>query len=236
MHWINGKWWIYFTADNGSNNNHRVFVLEGRSTEPIGGFNFRGVWRTDGWAIDPTIFTGKDGQLYALWSGWPGASDGQQNLYISRMRDPATLIGARVKLTSPTEAWERSALPVCEGPEVLTHNGMTFVVYSASGSWTADYCLGLLVNRDGNYLNPNSWQKESKPVLSRTDRVWGVGHCCFLSTKQTGDLLFYHAKTKPVNGWGDRNVRVQPFRWRNDGLPDFGRPIAPELPVAIFAP
>lgn len=236
MHRLHGKWWLFFAADYGNNEEHRIFALESQTDEPLDGFVLRGEWKTGGWAIDPTVLTGADGALYALWSGWPGESDGQQNLYISRMKDPATLAGPRVALTTPTEAWERVALPVCEGPEVLRRGGETFVVYSASGSWTPDYCLGLLVNRDGDYMNPASWKKEAKPVLARTDEVWGVGHCCFLSSPQTGDLIFYHAKTRRDNGWGDRNVRVQPFTWRKDGLPEFGKPVRPGLPIAIIAP
>lgn len=235
MHWLQGKWWIFFAADDGNNDHHRIFALESETSEPTGGFRMRGEWQTDGWAIDPTVFTGEDGALYALWSGWPGQSDGEQNIYISRMSDPATLIGSRVRLTAPTESWERVALPVCEGPEVIRRGKQTFLVYSASGSWTADYCLGLLANRDGDYMNPASWEKQPKPVLAKTDKVWGVGHCAFLSSPQTGDLIFYHAKTQQANGWVDRNVRVQPFKWRADGLPDFGKPVNPGLPVAIFA-
>jgi GH43 family beta-xylosidase len=234
MHWLKGKWWIFYAADDGNNANHRVFVMESRTTDIADGFEDRGQWETEGWAIDPTVFIGKDGQLYALWSGWPGATDGQQNLYISRMSDPATLAGGRVVLASPTLAWERNSLPVCEGPQVLKRHGSTFVVYSASGSWTKDYCLGMLVHREGDYMDPNSWVKQADPVLTSTDAVWGVGHCAFLSSRETGDLIFYHAKTTQSHGWEDRNVRVQPFGWREDGLPKFGKPVNPGLPVAII--
>ncbi len=233
MHWLQGKWWIFYAADDGHNANHRVFVMESKTADPADGFVDRGRWETQGWAIDPTVFAGEDGALYALWSGWPGNADGQQNLYISRMRDPATLMGERVRIAAPTLMWERMSLPVCEGPQVLKRGGLTFVVYSASGSWTKDYCLGMLVNRQGDYMNPDAWEKLPIPVLTSTDAVWGVGHCAFLSSKETGDLIFYHAKTRQAAGWEDRNVRVQPFSWREDGFPSFGKPVNPGLPVAI---
>src|ERR1700749_989925 len=31
LHFINHKWYMYFAADNGSNNNHRIYVLENSS-------------------------------------------------------------------------------------------------------------------------------------------------------------------------------------------------------------
>ncbi len=40
-------------------------------------------------------------------------------------------------------------MPICEGPQILRRNGKLFLIYSASGSWTEDYCLGMLINRSG---------------------------------------------------------------------------------------
>ena len=45
---------------------------------------------TDRWAIDGTVFEW-DNTWYFVWSGWPGSTDGQQNLYIAEMRNPWTL-------------------------------------------------------------------------------------------------------------------------------------------------
>lgn len=236
MHWVEGRWWIYLSADDGKNENHRIYVLRSRTTNPLDGFETRGQWATGGWAIDPTVFRGGDGVLYALWSGWPLGHDGEQALYISKMDDPATLTGRPVLLTRPTEPWEKVGMPICEGPQILQRDRVTLAVYSASGSWTKSYCLGMLVNRTGDYLNPAAWKKEPHPVFAPTKEVWGVGHCCFLSSPETGDLIFYHAKTRDVYGWEDRDVRVQPFTWRRDGLPDFGKPVNPELPIEFMLP
>ncbi|MEI6351481.1 MAG: glycoside hydrolase family 43 protein [Verrucomicrobiota bacterium] len=222
MHFLEGRWFLYLAADNGNNDNHRMFVFEAET--PFGPWNFRSMLETDGWAIDGTVLEA-EGRRYLVWSGWPGNQNVQQNLYIAEMQNPWTLAGRRVLLTEPTEAWEQVAFPLCEGPQVLRRNGKTFIVYSASGSWTADYCLGMLVNRDGDFLNPASWVKRG-PVFKKTDQVWGVGHCCFAQLPNVGDLIFYHAKTDHKHGWDDRNVRVQSFGWSADGLPEFGQPLA----------
>src|SRR5436189_27057 len=78
-------------------------------------------------------------------------------------------------------AWERMTMPICEGPQVLRRNGKTFIVYSASASWTADYCLGLLMNETSDFLNPAAWKKQG-PALQKTPHVWGVGHCSFVKS------------------------------------------------------
>ena len=222
LHFLNGHWYIYLTGDNGNNDNHRMWVLEAET--PLGPWRNRGQLETGGWAIDATVLEDQ-GRLFCIWSGWPGRRNVRQNLYIAPMRNPWTISGPRTLLAEPTEAWERVALPLCEGPQVLRHGGRSFIVYSASGSWTPDYCLGMLVNDDGDFLNPRSWKKRG-PVFRKTEQVWGVGHCCFAHHPSAGDLIFYHAKTKRAHGWEDRNVRVQPFGWTQDGIPDFGVPVS----------
>jgi len=223
MHRLDGKWFIYVAADDGKNKNHRMWTLEAGSANPFGAWGVRGMLDTGGWAIDGTVLEEK-GRRYFVWSGWPGRKNEQQNLYISEMRTPWRLIGPRVALAEPTEPWERVALPLCEGPQILRRGKRTFVVYSASGSWTPDYCLGMLINDDGDYLNPGSWTKRG-PVFQKTEHVWGVGHCCFARHPDVGDLIFYHAKTDQAPGRDNRNVRVQPFSWTAEGLPDFGCPV-----------
>ena len=37
LHFIDHKWYMYFAADDGSNNNHRIYVLENASPDPMTG-------------------------------------------------------------------------------------------------------------------------------------------------------------------------------------------------------
>jgi len=233
LHLIDGRWYIYYAADNGHNPNHRMWVIQGRDSDPFGPYDCCGSLETDGWAIDGTVLTLEE-QKFFVWSGWPGERNGQQNLYISAMKDPLTLSGSRVLLAVPDQPWERVAMPICEGPQVLRRNNDIFIVYSASGSWTADYCLGLLHNPTRDILDPAAWTKHG-PVFKKTDQVWGVGHCSFVkSLCQTEDWIVYHSKTSRRPGWADRDVHAKPFSWRSDGFPDFGDPLprtAPSKPT-----
>jgi GH43 family beta-xylosidase len=202
-----------------------MWVLQSEGDDPQGRYRLCGGLDTDGWAIDGTILKDND-KLYYIWSGWPGRENGQQNLYIAPMSDPMTLAGPRQLLAVPDQPWECIEMAICEGPQVLQRNGLTFIVYSASGSWCSDYCLGLLVNRSGDILNHQAWQKIG-PVFQKTDEVWGIGHCSFIkSLCGTEDWILYHSKSKKKKGWTDRDVHIQPFHWHPDGLPNFGRPTA----------
>ena len=231
LHLINGKWYIYYAADDGNNDNHRMWVLESEGPDPRGKYISRGRLETSGWAIDGTVLTTNSRRHYFLWSGWPGKKNGQQNIYIAPMKHPATIAGPRVLIATPDQPWERKAMPICEGPQVLRRNGDIFVVYSASGSWTPDYCLGLLHNKTENVLNPASWSKHG-PVFKKTDQVWGVGHCSFVkSLCQTEDWIIYHSKSRREHGWEDRDVHAKRFDWRSDGFPDFGEPLPRSAPL-----
>jgi GH43 family beta-xylosidase len=232
LHLIDGTWFIYYAADDGHNENHRMWVLEGLTNDPAGPYRCRGVLETSGWAIDGTILE-IAGVRYFVWSGWPGNENGLQNLYIARMDSPWKLGTARALLASPGEAWERVDMPICEGPQILKRNGRTFLVYSASGSWTVDYCLGLMEFTGTDPMNAAHWVKHGC-AFSKTDHVWGVGHCSFVQSPDgLEDWIVYHAKSKRKKGWSDRNVRAQRFTWTSEGLPNFGAPIPAGVPVNI---
>jgi GH43 family beta-xylosidase len=225
LHLVDGKWYIYYAADDGNNRNHRMWVLESEDADPRGTYRCRGMLDTQGWAIDGTLLTTNNGNRYFIWSGWPSKRNEQQNLYIAPMRDPATLAGPRVLLATPDQPWERVEMPICEGPQILKRNDDIFIVYSASGSWTTDYCLGLLHTRSQDLLNPSVWTKHG-PVFKKTDHVWGVGHCSFVkSLCQTEDWIIYHSKSSRHPGWTDRDVHAKRFDWSSDGFPDFGTPV-----------
>jgi GH43 family beta-xylosidase len=234
LHYLNSAWYIYFCADDGNNANHRMYVLEGGTDKdnPLAApFTFKGKVgdSSNKWAIDGTVLQKKDGSLYMIWSGWEGSKDGRQNLYIAPMSNPWTIRGERVLISEPTELWERMAMPINEGPTVIMHEDKTFIVYSASGSWTGDYCLGLLENTDGDVLNPASWKKSSSPVFQKSEenKVYGVGHCSFIkSPNGKEDWIIYHGMNKANAGWKGRSARAQKFSWKEDDTPDFGVPVS----------
>jgi GH43 family beta-xylosidase len=230
LHYLRGRWYIYVAADDSQNRNHRMFALEGTSQDPQAPFRFKGKLAAtpDRWAIDGTVLEAPGGTLYFVWSGWEGFEDVAQNLYVAPMSDPLTVGGERVCISKPEYAWEKHGKPlVNEGPEVLRSGDGLFLIYSASGSWTDDYCLGQLTWTGGDVLDPKSWVKKPTPVFSRTAKVFGPGHASFTKSPDgTQDWIVYHAAKRRGAGW-DRDVRIQKFTWNPDGSPRFGTPIPP---------
>lgn len=234
LHFLQNKWYIYFAADDGTNENHRLYVAE--SATPQGSYVSKGKIydATDRWAIDGTVLQKPDGSLFLIWSGWPATSNGKQNLYIAPMSNPWTISGPRVLISTPTYSWEGW---INEGPEIIQRNGKIFIIYSANASWTDSYCFGLLTCTNGDVLNPLSWKKKTTPIFKTytdsTNGVYGPGHGSFTkSADQTEDWLFYHAAIESGAGW-DRSVRIQKFTWNTDDSPNFGHPFPTNIVLTV---
>ena len=207
----------------------------GGTDDPQAPFTFKGKMAapTDRWAIDGTVLEMPGQKLYFLWAGWPESTNGVQNLYLAPMSNPWTISGERVCISQPDRDWEQRDFPkINEGPEALWHGGHLFIIYSASGFWDENYCLGQLTWTGGEVMNPQSWQKKPQPVFAHTDLVSGPGHCSFVKSPDgKEDWIVYHAHI--VKAKKERDIRIQPFTWNIDGSPNFGAPIAPRksLPV-----
>ena len=234
LHRINNRWYIYYAAVVAPNNQHRMYVLENESADPLAG-----TWVSRGqvqlpdnrWAIDGTSVV-LNGQQYMAWSGWPGADNGVQNIYLCKMKDPWTADGPRVRVSTPEYDWETQGSPdVNEGPEFLTHSAKVFLVYSASHCSTDAYALGMLTaTATTDLTTPTAWTKSATPVFGPTaaNGTYGVGHNSFFQTPDGKEnWIVYHANPQAGQGCNDRrSIRMQPFTWKADGSPDFGQPSA----------
>jgi GH43 family beta-xylosidase len=242
IHFIDGKWYAYFAADDGHNKNHRMYVVENASADPLQGeWTLKGkvADAADKWAIDGHVFIYRK-QLYMLWSGWQGDTNGQQDIFIAKMKNPWTISGGRARLSSPTFAWETIGdlndannprhVNVNEGPQSLMNGNKLFIVYSASGCWTDQYTLGILSFEGGNnLLDSSKWKKHPQPLFKQTPEngVYAPGHNSFFKSPDgKEDWILYHANSHPGEGCGRfRSPRAQKFSWNKDGLPYFGEPV-----------
>ena len=225
LQYLDGKWYIYFALYNGRNGAERMYVLEAATADAQGEYVLRKKLDipTDRWAIDGSVLAMENGEKYFIWSGWEGHTNTSQHIYIARLSDPCTVASDRVCISRPEYDWEKRGYPhVNEGPQALVRNGRVFIIYSASGSWTDDYCLGQLTYRGGDPLDPAAWRKEPQPVFAKTDTIFGPGHASFVRSGDR-DYIVYHAARRSGAGWA-RQIRAKPFTWRPDGSPDFGQP------------
>lgn len=241
IHFLDGKWYIYFAADNnGNNSTHRMYVLENEAADPTTGtWTFKGkiAPATDKWAIDGNVFT-YNNVSYITWSGWQGDTDGKQDIYIAKLTNPYTIAGDRVLISSPTYDWEKNNQPVWvnEGPEGIVNStsGQLFLTFSAAGCWTDDYCIGLLtLKKEGDPLNAADWTKTPTPIFTKNPGggAYGPGHNGFFKSPDgTEDWLIYHANAMPNQGCGDvRSPRIQPFTWNSNGAPALGQPVSVDV-------
>lgn len=238
LHWIGGKWYVYFAATHtkdtsGGTFDHRIYVLENESANPLEGeWTEKGQVDT-GWesfALDATSFE-SGGVQYLVWAQKEPGIPGNSNLYIAAMNNPWTLGSKAVRLSVPEYDWETVGYWVNEGPAVLKRNGRIFIAYSASAT-DHHYCMGLLTADEGaDLLDPASWTKSKEPVFVSDDQagIYGPGHNSFTKAPDGSDLIVYHARDyKEIQGDPlddpNRHTRVQPFGWREDGWPEFGKP------------
>ncbi|OZB92242.1 family 43 glycosylhydrolase [Paenibacillus sp. XY044] len=229
------KWYIYFAADDGTNANHRMYVLENASDNPMTGtWEFKGkiTDSTDRWAIDGTVLTVNENH-YFIWSGWEETDGSFQNLYIAKMSDPRTIGSERVLISTPEHDWETSPGRINEGPEVTIKGDTINLIYSANGSWTDSYSLGLITAKIGDdVMNPGSWVKRDKPIFSSANGVYGPGHHSIVSSPDgVEDWIIYHAARWSGSGW-TRKVYTQKFTWNDDNTPNLGEPVDPNIPIA----
>lgn len=242
IHFIRGKWYIYFAADDGDNNHHRMYILENTSPDPMqGDWIFKGKIAdasNDKWAIDGDVFE-HNGQLYMIWSGWEGDKNGQQNIYIAKMKNPWTILGKRSKISGSDFNWEKHGdlndpnLPhvnVNEGPQILKHGNKLFIIYSASGCWTDFYALGMLTtDAKSDLMKSSNWKKSPEPVFKQSpeNKVFAPGHNSFFKSPDgKEDWILYHANSEANQGCGKfRSPRMQKFTWNTDGTPNFGVPV-----------
>jgi GH43 family beta-xylosidase len=253
LHYLHGTWYIYFCAAHPGRGNpsHRTVLLRSSSQDPMDSlaWSFLGPLHglPDHWNIDATVLSLRN-KLYCCYSGWPlgDSSDTQQDLFLIELADPEHALTHTLTCISRAELpWERpdgGRRGVNEGPTWLSMSvcGGEFegIVYSANGSWTSDYTLGLLhyTGNGDDPLNPKSWRKRPTPLLkSCRDKggPFGPGHASFIPVVDEGPRNFegrnegrplpaagssgwrsgrvyciYHATEKEGEGWNNRKARV----------------------------
>lgn len=81
LHHLGAYWYLYFAADDGTNDHHRLWSA--RAARPTGPFTHVGKLTTPGdkWSIDGTVAEVPGKGLFLLWSGWPGDTNGEQDIY-----------------------------------------------------------------------------------------------------------------------------------------------------------
>jgi GH43 family beta-xylosidase len=250
IHFIKDRWYVYFAADDGNTDNHQIYVIENSSVNPFDGqFVMKGRIQTDknnNWAIHANVFEHKD-ELYMIWSGWQKRriEAETQCIYIAKMENPWTLKSERILLSKPEFEWERqwinpdgsrTAYPIYvnESPQAFhsKNKDKVLIYYSASGTWTPYYAIGLLTaSASSNLLDPASWTKSQNPVFMQSPEndVFAPGSISFIPSPDSSETyLLYYARqvtNNPPMGIDSRSPRMQKIDWDENGVPVLGVPV-----------
>ena len=237
LHFIFGKWYIYFAAGDVDDIwAIRPYVLECKGDDPINDewiekgmmqcsdedpFSFRA------FSLDATVLE-NHGEYYFIWAEKVGVGKQISNLYIARMESATKLSTVQVLLTTPDYDWERVGFWVNEGPAFIKHDGKIYMTYSASETGVA-YCIGMLsADENDDLLDPKSWTKSRMPVLKTSEelKIYGPGHNSFTVNDEGEPVMIYHARTEaeivgnPLYN-PNRHAMVMKVKWNESGEPEF---------------
>ena len=243
LHYLDDRWFIYFAASDGRNENHLTYVLKSKTQDPLGEYDLHGPLATgagnDGqspniWAIDMTVLEHR-GKRYAIWSGWDQPGSDLQYLYIAPMSSPTQLAGPRVRLCDHDDyLWERTEpglehRGLNEAPQVFQTGDRTSIVYSCGASWLPTYKLGRLDLVGEDPLKSTSWKKHGEPIFESTHSTYGVGHSCWVPSLDGQQWWHvFHAKRDTHPGWR-RAIFIQPSSIDSNGQLILGTPVSPGI-------
>lgn len=141
--------------------------------------------------IDPYIFIDEDGKKYLYFVKLTNGN----RLFVAELKDDLSDIKPETvkECFGATQPWENTAnasWPVTEGPAVLKHKGMYYLVYSANDFRNIDYAVGYATSASPT----GPWKKyESNPVLSRhTIGFNGSGHGDFVTDAAGAMWYVFH--------------------------------------------
>lgn len=203
IHFINGKWYIFFAAGDSDNVwNIRPYVLQCKGADPI-----NDLWEEKGrmqasendensftnFSLDMTYFE-NNGKHFVIWAEIVNAS----SLFMAEINpdEPWKLISTPILLSRPQYDWEKVRHAVNEGPSVLKTEEKIFIFFSASGTGE-EYCMGMLYSDiNSDLMDFSSWEKLPYPVLETKDLIdeAGPGHNSFVVDEKGTLLLVYHSR------------------------------------------
>jgi xylan 1,4-beta-xylosidase len=167
--------------------------------------------------IDPLPVTDEHGADWLVWKQ-DGNSRGRPTPILAAPLAPGglALAGVPRELFRADAPWERGLV---EGPALLRHDGMFYLVYSAGHCCgrNCNYVTG--VARSRSLLGP--WEKRPGPFLEDSAAFRCPGHVGVAGAPGGGLLLAYHAYARgdPAN----RQFLIAPLRFDAEDWPAVGQ-------------
>lgn len=228
-----GRWYLYGWGDDGTSvTTSRPFVLESAGGDPMGPYTHRTTFTS------PAPQIGGDGHGYAASPIQVGnrlyltqTSNGR--IFLAELTNPWTLGSAWQPLAQPAgSGWEcANGRCIDEGGSAIVHNGQVYLLFSAGGYESPDYCVGMLTApADADLLDQRSWRKSDGCVVARNDAEGAYGPASmiwFHSPDGRETWVSYHIKTSTVLTGADRVLQAQKVGWIGN-RPRFSPPRHPD--------
>lgn len=194
-----GRFYLYYTVQK------RIGVAVAKG--PEGPYDDRAKLVDN--AIDAHLFSDDDGRLYLYYVQFPGF-----RITVQRMRTPLEKEGAPVEILKPTEPWEKKSGHVTEGPFMLKHEGVYYLLYSGTGADSPDYGVGYATSK----LPMGPFVKYSEnPIISRGGGVFGPGHGSVVTDVEGKLWHVYHQQRDESRGW-HRFLCIDPLWFDGNGV------------------
>lgn len=175
----NDKFYMAYTADE------KIAIAT--SDSPLGPFvNDKNAISNDK-QIDPFVFFDDDGKKY-LYHVPVGAGN---RIFVAELKDDFSgLKGTAQVCIAANDPWEIIHSRVVEGPTVLKHKGLYYLIYSANHFESQQYAVGYAVSEKPE----GPWVKYSgNPILSiHNTREPGSGHGDMVTDKDGNMFYVFH--------------------------------------------
>jgi beta-xylosidase len=209
-----GKFYLYYTDSEPDAPRHgpwgkRIGVAV--SDSPLGPFEDKKVLANG--SIDAHLFQDDDGRYYLYYVE---IADGFK-IFVQRMSDPLTKApgreGDRIELLHPTEKWEKVTGEVTEGPFMLKHKGIYYLMYSGTGADSPNYGIGYATSKSP--VGPFE-KYAGNPIVHREQGIYGPGHHCVVDGPDGKMWMVYHQKYDDGTGYR-RFLALDRIWFENDG-------------------
>jgi len=201
-----GKFYLYYTVNNPAGGK---LIGVAVADHPLGPFTDKGSLVENN-AIDAHLFQDDDDSLflYYVLIGNPF------RIFVRPMSDPLTLTGEPTEVIRPTEPWETARGAVTEGPWMLKHKGLYYLMYSGSGANGPEYAIGYATA--SSPTGPFT-KHPGNPIAKQGDGVFGPGHHCVVEGPDSRLWMVYHQQNSTRVGWS-RFLAIDPLWFDENGV------------------
>ena len=183
---IGDEYIMYFSA------NEHLFTAKSESPlgpfVQVGGYQMESIIGSEK-CIDSSMFVDDDGSAYLFFVRF---TDGNCIWMCELESDYMTpKSGTLAHCLSVSQAWENIWPRVIEGPNVVKHNGIYYLTYSANNYESQDYAVGYATSTS---LKSPKWTKSTgNPILHRPYDLVGTGHHTIFNDADGNTRIAFHA-------------------------------------------